>query len=357
MSPRLPDLPHITTLSSEDLLYVWRDSDKPNVSKSVNISNLKLSAMNRIDVADRGAVCDGITDDTAAIQEAINEGLVNGKEVFISGLCLTSAPLAINGIRLALLSNDRYTSGIINNSSNVFNIESLSYGRFESFGIFASGGHIFNSRTLSQTLFHDLLLRQTNVNYSIFNHALQSQPCGYVDNVVNYCSLQGTSTHTVPLWKLNINANRNTFKDIRVTYSGNYVFWIENTGSNNYTYDNVFDSINFEVCNGGLIKLLGAQGCTIRDCHTYDAQAIGPYTEHLIYLGKNPTYTNLKTIGTLLFNTSRRSGTLDAGIMDVYLNGTDKTTMINCINVPDTISVTAPDADDTNLETINCNLT
>lgn len=49
-----------------------------------------------VNVLDFGAVCDGITDDTTAVQAAINYCLANNKDMVVPGLCKLTAPININ---------------------------------------------------------------------------------------------------------------------------------------------------------------------------------------------------------------------------------------------------------------------
>jgi hypothetical protein len=59
-------------------------------------TNVQAKLRQTVNVADFGAVCDGTTDDTAAVQLAINYCLSNHKDLLVQGRCRLTASLNIN---------------------------------------------------------------------------------------------------------------------------------------------------------------------------------------------------------------------------------------------------------------------
>jgi hypothetical protein len=49
-----------------------------------------------VSVMDFGAVCDGTTDDTTAVQNAVNYCITNNKDLLVPGMCLLTASININ---------------------------------------------------------------------------------------------------------------------------------------------------------------------------------------------------------------------------------------------------------------------
>lgn len=268
-----------------------------------------------------GAVSDGITDDTAAIQAAIDAG----DEVFFpAGTYLTTSPLVIDEDCKRLIGAGRDNTIITNATGDVFTLTgNLDWLRFEGFRVNASAGHIFSQAAgqVTRSTWTDLYLKCTATSKSIYNQASGV----FVDNIVFDVDLEGANsanvpTQTVPLWKL-LSAtggiNTNTFFRIRATYAGEYVFWIENTGVADYAYDNTFRDINFEICNGGHIKVLTGYNTIIENCNAYDLSLGGNTTRDLYYIGRSGT--GVASLYTTIRNCHRHGGTLGGGLVDVIL--------------------------------------
>jgi hypothetical protein len=117
--------------------------------------------------------------------------------------------------------------------------------------------------------------------------------------------------------------NVNSWEKGRCTYSGDFVFYIENQATDTYCYDNSWHKINFEVCNGGGIKVLGGHNITIDDVISYDL--VGPTTRDFIYLGASTHVTPIRTRHFTIKDAHRRGGTLGGGLSDIKLasNGAD----------------------------------
>jgi hypothetical protein len=110
----------------------------------------------------------------------------------------------------------------------------------------------------------------------------------------------------------------NTFERGRATYSGDYVFHIEHSGdSNSYQYDNVFRAINFEVCRGGCVRLLGIMKARLEDLLLYDCDPSGTVDKAPIYLDKGSHASPPLSRSIIVDGFERRSSTLAAGVYDI----------------------------------------
>lgn len=124
----------------------------------------------------------------------------------------------------------------------------------------------------------------------------------------------------------------------RCTYSGNYFFWIESGSSGAYEYDNVFRGINFEVCNGGGIKGLGAFNWTVDNCWLYDNFLATQTSKDFLYFGESTHGSApLKSRSITISNTGSRTPSYNGAAVDIKLAGdlvghteVDGVMIINC---------------------------
>ncbi len=280
-------------------------------------------------VKDFGAVGNGIADDTTAITNAIASLSVNGGAVYLpSGTYKTTGAITLStGVNIF---GDSAASTIISNAASDVFITSATaiHITVHDLRVNASGGHIFNPAAggIALSQFIRLYLVQSNTSKSIYTNHSNSGANTYIDNIVDQCDLWGSTSHTVPLWDLvsaGGNVARNTWSNLRVSQTGNYAFYIEEQTLGVYAYANAFQNINFEICNGGCIKLLSAQGTSIQDCSIFDI-ASGPgaaTTKDLLYLGSTPGSTS-----QCRFNSIKRfywdsNGSLGSGLVHIRVAG------------------------------------
>jgi len=76
---RVDELTALTTPLHDDLLYIMHDPDATKLHRKIEIGSLR----DHFNVKDYGAAGDGVTDDTTAIQAAINAGVAAGRRVFL----------------------------------------------------------------------------------------------------------------------------------------------------------------------------------------------------------------------------------------------------------------------------------
>lgn len=271
-------------------------------------------------VLDFGAIGDGVADDTTAIQAAIDsQSPVHGTVYFPAGTYkVTGTGLSVSGGAagtVQLVGAGQSASKIRNTNGNVLRVQgelmSVSDIAFWSDG----GGHtIVQTGIVAQCQFNRVMVIQTATGFSLWNNAGNE----YIDNRWRDCFLQHVSGATVPGFHL-VSAggdiNDNVWQDTRVLYSGNYFFWVESTGAN-WQYHNQFRNINFEVCNGGGIKLISNAQYEIANCANWDAQVVGPITQDFYDLARNASSI---TCYGVINNCGRWAGVNDVGIFDIDL--------------------------------------
>ncbi|GEM_PF-3477409 len=272
-----------------------------------------------------GAVGDGVADDTAAIAAASAQGGI----VYCptpAAFYRTTAPIILAPDTVFVgdggLSGSRGAK-IRNAVSDVFQARGQLYGvSFEGLFIEASAGHIFNLGTDGAASFtiRNCALNQLADNKSVLKSASLN------DSLFMQLNITHTPTATVPTFDLVSAANdinTNTWFRMRFTYTGTYAIHVENTNSNGYCNDNTFRDINFEVANGGMIRLLSTHGTMIENVQLYDP---GTTRRDLVVVGKSPSgppprYTTIRHM-------KRLGGRLGSGLKDIRLQGNAGFTVI-----------------------------
>jgi hypothetical protein len=272
-----------------------------------------------LNVKSFGATGDGITNDAAAIQTALD----TGRHLwFPRGTYLVSSPLVISESGQVLVGEGPDLAKIQCNSGNMFTIGGgapvfrlcmrdlwLSAG--------ASAGHVFNQVDgIAQSHFYNLRITQSNPAKSIW----QANGELYLDMHWSHFDLTHVSTATVPGFNMvdsQGGINSNTWEKGRVTYSGEFFFHLENQADTTYQYDNTFRNINFEICTGGGIKALGNNNLVVESALLYDCAALSATTRDFIYVGDSTHASPLKSRNISLRNVNRRSSTLGGGLVDI----------------------------------------
>jgi hypothetical protein len=297
-------------------------------------------------VKDYGAIGDNSADDTSAFQSAINASthlyVPAGTYKLTSELSLSN-PIIIEGAGK--------TARLINDLSDLFQSDNLTYSQFKNFRADTSNGHIFNVKVLAYSQFSGLMLIQNGKDYSIYYQRPEAG-CGYLDNTMHDCFLQGLQTHTVPLLLYNSNCNSNSWRDLRITNTGNYAFYFNNSLVDTFVYDNILERITGECVNGGFATILDGCNFTLRQCHFYDAQVIGDYLKDIIVLGASGFA--LGCYGTRFEAVSRR-GDLAEGLLDIKITNGNYTTIDTCLNAPTTriLKVSASSGTNQNMVVVN----
>lgn len=295
------------------------------------------------DVRRFGAV-DGAADSSPGIQAAIAAAIALGSmEVLVpSGTwkLLTSINLTgATGLRIRGTSSE---SALIRSATvDLFTwTGSCSHVTMERLRLWSQvgGGHIWTptgTGACSGWVLKRLQVFQDNQAKSYWS---QLNSTNYIDMKVkdSFFTGKATNNHTVPLWNLlsDGGVNSNTWERCRFTYSGAYVFQIDDASAASFAYGNVWRDLTFEVTNGGNIALYNCAGVSIENCDTYD---LGTTTADLYKFARSPTTSAGITKMLEVRNCMRIGGTLGGGFYDIAFGSSSATTMtarfIRCTNV------------------------
>lgn len=218
-------------------------------------------------------------------------------------------------------------SGLASSGCDLIAITSnVSYFTASLLDLSATGGHVINITDggLGQSLISRCRLRQLSDGFSAFSlsEANDEYPL-YLDNEVCGSFLSVPATSTVPVWSM-VNSgggcNMNLWRRLRVHRYGSDAapaFYIEST-NNNWHYDNRFDTINFEQCDGGLIHGFGVNSLQVTNCKGYDTTT---YADSLFKIGPSSHETPLASRLTRIESSGRVGGALGSGAFDVEATG------------------------------------
>jgi len=302
------------------------------------VSDVRTKLRESVSVKDFGAIGDGVTDDTAAIQAAFAASI---EVYFPSGSYLTSSPVKLgDGNARRVYGASRYSTKIENSTSDVFKIETNDAGYLHMSDLHirsqSGGGHCFKISTNSSVMsFDNLELRQDNADKSIWD-----QQGGYSGNVSwNQIRCYANSTSNLTAHPFNIEStdivNGWSFKNMRCEKTlGTLQFFNLNTANaSSFVTNCSFENITFQEPYGGWIKLGGCRGVEIKNCASYDMTAA--QTGHGIQIGAS---TGGQISSRCKISHCGRypstGGTLDTGISDIQLDsGAAANTIIeSCFN-------------------------
>jgi hypothetical protein len=255
-------------------------------------TNVQAKLRQTVSVEDFGAVGDGVTNDTTAIQAAINS-LVSGQTLMFSKNYKITAALTItNKSRVQLSGKGRvffsnapsgdYIFTMVGTIDNL-EIDSLTLEGDDNAGY--SQGAIGNNsgQTISNTSFHDLTIKNINVGIS-HNANLSGSYTGglcynnYLENIKGTVSGSGYGIQAARAYNLKIYGNTINNASRHSIYIGrgqNLACLIENNVIINHRKD-VFDASIRAAIDCGRVSGVTIMGNTFRDC--YDGQ---------IYLGQD----------------------------------------------------------------------
>jgi hypothetical protein len=302
--------------------------------------NVQQKLQESVSVKDFGAVGDGVTDDTAAIQAAFLAVGDGGKVYFPEGTYITSSPIKIgNGNARYICGAGRYKTKIENSSSVIFNLgdaNDASDSVVEHLNIRSrtGGGHCFDVKfSLSKFSLRDCVVRQDNPAKSLWYQVTGFSGGNTFERLHLTAASSGTMT-TNPWYHVsNEITNGFVFRDIRADYSrdGYQFFKIDTSNASSFNTNGLFQNITFELTYGGMIYLGGHRVTEIKNCASYDMSTT--QTGHGIVI--------TSSVGALassrcLIQRVGRYGTgahaLDTGINDILLGsgGSQTFTIDNC---------------------------
>lgn len=147
---------------------------------------------------------------------------------------------------------------------NVFNLYLRSDG----------GGHtVRQTGDLDQSHFDQFKLWQSDDNYSVWDNA----GFGFVDNRFTRFLSWHTETATVASWNLVAvggEINDNVWSMFRHQFSGNYAFNVESTDAN-CQHSNAWEHVNWQVCSGGMLRLIGCRDYRVVNSTLWDLEFTG----------------------------------------------------------------------------------
>lgn len=277
-----------------------------------------------VNVRDFGAIGDGSTLDTAAVQAAINNG---GITYFPPGTYLVSNLTAVNGMQLlgaGIVGAGR--SRLRASAGNIFRTAASGvYGTkaaglvFDSFG---GGGDLFTG-LWSLGKFEDCSFIQYQDKASCFNVT------GWIDMLTIRCMFDHTHTATVPTFKAVTNVGelaQSSFLSSRFTKTGDYALHLEATNGSVVENFTIRDT-NFEEPKGGAIRLLSARNTSIQNPGMWDFH-VGGSTKHLIYIAASPTRGSASSNNEISHYVRDASPAPAADIYDIKIGpGTEFTTI------------------------------
>lgn len=316
-----------------------RTKEKSNLVGAINESVSQLSEMENetecyINVKQFGAMGDGITDDTASIQAAIQYlesnliPSVNGSTprtlCFPAGIYMITDSLIVT--ESILIRGENKSSEIRNmsetgadtivysNTKFLFNagISNLSIVSWN------NAGHGISIRYGFATCsFRDLYIFVRNPAKSCLFMDHSSFGGGVYDSIFEGGEYFGERWgRTAPVVDITVNGtlfNENVFRNLRITGStGTQAIQVKNVGLSTYLVNNRYENLNFEICAGGGLYLESAKANTIVNISYWDMPV---YTGTLLSMGNGPGYAS---VSNLLMNITRHGSSLASGVVDIH---------------------------------------
>lgn len=317
----------------DGIAQMWASAD--GSARLLFVSKVSSSGFSQVATPEQyGAVGDGTTNDTVAMQAAIDSNLPvkldPTKTYKVAGL------VARTGMHMAgepLLPGTGYRASLKTTSGDMWTTPSSGTAfvagfRFENLvmeSATASGGHLLRGMW-SLGSFSNVDFVQNNNAKSILD------VIGMIDVSFSDCQLQHTTSSSVPAFKAVTstgNLAQVSFTDSRCTNSGTHFFWIEGTAGA-VPINIGFTNVNFEVCNGGLAKLLSCRHVTFDRCGAWDFSAAA--TNHLFHIDKSATAGAAPRAITFRDCIRDASTAPTGGAQDIFNESTAGTTELNVDN-------------------------
>jgi hypothetical protein len=296
-----------------------------------------------VSVKDFGAVGDGVIDDTAAIQAAIDYVIALGggavyaprgtyriTDVLImdTGVYATGVSLYGDG-RNTIIAQEGVGLDAIHFSTTQF--LQNSFLRDLQITCAATSGHVINIVYGCTTCFFENVdLVQNNPAKSLIYGDYTSFGGGVYDHKFRGGSWYCDPASTVPGFKIIANGtifNENNFENLRCYNSNALQFFHITTAVTGtiWLVNNTWENINFENCKGGGWLFDSAKNWKLGNASFWDAG--GAYVNHLIDMVAGAGYENS---ACTFINVGRHGDSLAAGVRDIRIVSGQDSVVINC---------------------------
>lgn len=295
-----------------------------------------------VSVKDFGAVGDGVTDDTAAIQAAIDSVKITGGRVFFpTGTYRLTTAIVVDTdayLKGLILSGDGRNTIIHQTGAGQDAVKFSTTQFLQNSGVkdmlirtSATAGHCVNIVYGCTTCFFDNVdFDQGNPAKSIFYGDYTSFGGGVYDTKFRGGSWYCHPSSTVAGFRILANGtifNENLFENLRCYYANTVQFFqVTSVGTGSiWLVNNTWKNINFEICKGGGVYYESFKNCKFENISFWDAQ--GSYVNHLIDSAAGSGYESSSNV---FINVGRNGDSLAAGVYDIRLISGQDTTLINC---------------------------
>lgn len=306
--------------------------------------SLRSKARDHVSVKDFGAVGDGATDDTTAIQAAIDYVCLAGGSLFFpAGTYAITSTLTVDtgvydtGVMLYGMGRNTVISqtGVGLDAIRWSSTQILQSGGIRDMHIkcSATAGHCINiAYGIANNIFDNVNLTQLNpakrVIYGDFS-ALTGDVGIYTSKFRGGTwKCAPTSTVSGVLIKVQgTNFNENIFENLVCYHSNTEQFFkIEAVaGASYWMINNLWKTITFEICKGGGIYFQCFKNCRFEGLSFWDSQ--GDYTDNLI---ESAAGSGIESIANTFTNCGRNGDELASGICDIYTPSGQDFTYADC---------------------------
>lgn len=292
-----------------------------------------------LNVKDYGAQGDGATDDTAAIQAAINAVPASGGCVYFpKGAYITSAPLTPKS-SLRICGDAWGRAKITNTTSDVFNMHTgslMDRVEIDHLSIDVTNGHAFRDARIIRASFHHLDILVRSADKAVWHSpdtALMIE-CFFYE--IQY-RVYG-ATRSIPAWNLLSSGidlvTQNVWEKI-VAWNNDYdatqyQFFVSCSNANGANRSNVWRDVTFEQACGGCIRLESATGTIIDGCWSWDTPA-DSILQPLFAIAKHPSNA-LVPRNTHIRSSGRVGEGLATGVHDIAMTSTALQTTLDNVS-------------------------
>lgn len=279
-----------------------------------------------VTAASFGAVGDGVTDDRAALQAALDSLTAGGTLLLAAGTYQVTAPLNWDHDKTRIIGAGREATTVRSTTGPVMNIGSTgaALSKFHMEGVQLSAQQadadvVVSSFGFNQGTFIDCTFRTVTGNGQVFKMV----NVGVFDVVWEGCWIYRPGGTTAAFFYEGVGQfNANTIKNCRIQTPGSTDYAVrlqETSGSALQVLSNTIRDNNFEETNGGAVYLRGGRGNVIERNGLFDLH-VGTITQHLVHLADTPGTGGRRSTHNVIIGLARANGVLAAGIYDIFID-------------------------------------